>query len=104
MASAAIGAALSRVVDEKLAVLCELRMKCQAEQSALRARYDLVREIQEYSGGVRVRLHHQDPAALFEHEQPSGPVMRIGDECRCGQPLCNGLKLDSRRLRRCSDR
>ena len=96
---------LPRVIDEKFAVVRELRMKRQSQQSTLGARHDLFRQIQEYRRRARIRLHDQDPAALLENKQTSGTVVRIGHECRGSQPcIRDRMQVYMRCLRRTIDR
>ena len=79
-------AALVGVVDEEPAVVGVLGMEREPEQPALAAGRDGLRDVEEWLVEQRPVLDHADPAALFDHEQPSCAIAGV----RRARPGCSG--------------
>ena len=74
------------VVDEEARVGGVVRVERQAEQAALAAARDPIRDVEERRVEDRPVLDDPDPAALLDDEQAAAPVTGVGDIQRRREP------------------
>src|SRR5262249_51408774 len=94
---------LARVIDEEARIGCELRMKREAQKSALAAEEHSRRDIEKE--GWRRSAGGQDlnAAGRLDDEETRGAVVGTGDVHGARKALQYALKLCRRAGRRCRD-